>query len=162
MSSPGYLGNSISLTHTCRCTHGDTVCFSTPVTRIRHSTHLVDREPSQTPPSLLRIWTISITPHLFPFLNIFRSSSTPCTSTSLAFTSSGRTSAANCLQTRRCPAGRESRPSASLRPSSPPSPPTRTNRSAAFVLSTWKLHHFTASGHSRCAASTPPHFIIIK
>lgn len=65
--------------------------------------------------------------------HVFRSSSTPCTSISLAFMSSGRTSAASCLQTSLCRPGRGSKPSASRRPSSPPSLLTRTNRYVAAI-----------------------------
>lgn len=63
-----------------------------------------------------------------------RSSCTPCTSISLVCMWSGRTSAASCLRTSRCRAGREWRPSASPRPCSPPSPPTRTNRWASHPV----------------------------
>lgn len=67
--------------------------------------------------------------------HIYRSSSTPCTSISLAFMSSGRTSAVNCLQTNQCPVGKELRPSASLRQSLPPSLLIRTSRYSALILS---------------------------
>lgn len=91
-------------------------------------------EPS-THPSIHYTHWITLNAALSLTFKTYRSSSTPCTSISLAFTSSGRTSAANCPQTSPCRLEKESRPSASLRRSSPQSPPTRTSRSR--VLLNW-------------------------
>lgn len=83
----------------------------------------------------------------------YRSSSILCTSISLVFTSSERTLAVTCLLTRRFPLGMGWRPSASLRRSSPPSPPTRTSRwtystpvfVAAKTRKQWVFSHFCSS-----------------